>query len=192
MAFHEQHERSCPTCGERISATAPKCFNCGERVDDDDEDDEEEGSGIPRIHISRGVMLALVGVVVGAALIAYLGWGRGSDPKAEAEADAQRLHQMLGQQAGRSSLNSSSPLSLAEVEPHLHTGMPLQELFQIISSMNTGRPLVSTTIGTVPLPGDGDAESGGQGYFIYLRDANLTVRTDTQENVVSWRSEPVE
>ena len=30
MAYHEQHERKCPTCGERISATAPKCFNCGE------------------------------------------------------------------------------------------------------------------------------------------------------------------
>jgi hypothetical protein len=40
MSYHEQHERKCPTCGERISATAPKCFNCGEYVVDDDDDEE--------------------------------------------------------------------------------------------------------------------------------------------------------
>lgn len=44
MAYHETHERLCPACGERMSATAPKCLNCGRYVDDDSdgEDDADE------------------------------------------------------------------------------------------------------------------------------------------------------
>jgi hypothetical protein len=60
MAFHEQHERLCPTCGERISATAPKCYNCGEYVndnEDEDEEDAEDNRGVGRI-----VVLSLLGV----------------------------------------------------------------------------------------------------------------------------------
>jgi len=39
MAYRETHERNCPHCGERMSATAPKCLNCGRLVDEVDEDD---------------------------------------------------------------------------------------------------------------------------------------------------------
>jgi hypothetical protein len=28
-------------------------------------------------------------------------------------------------------------------------------------------------------------------YIIYLQDANLVVQTDENENVVSWKSEPI-
>ena len=62
MAYHEQHERKCPTCGERISATAPKCFNCGEFVDDDDEDDEEDDE--EEVHNPRAVLGWVSGIVV--------------------------------------------------------------------------------------------------------------------------------
>jgi tRNA(Ile2) C34 agmatinyltransferase TiaS len=44
MAFHEQHERHCPRCGNRMAATARKCLNCGRYVEED-EDDEEAESG---------------------------------------------------------------------------------------------------------------------------------------------------
>ena len=71
MAYHEQHERKCPTCGERISATAPKCFNCGEFVDDreDDEDGEEEVGNRRAI---VGLVSGLLAVVVCIAVAAYL------------------------------------------------------------------------------------------------------------------------
>jgi hypothetical protein len=69
MAYHEQHERKCPTCGERISATAPKCFNCGEYVENQDEGEEDAGK--PRAvwaWVSGGVVALL-----GAGLLVYLG-----------------------------------------------------------------------------------------------------------------------
>jgi hypothetical protein len=64
MAFHEQHERLCPHCGERMSATAPKCLNCGRYVEED-EDDDEPGGGRARFFVRTGIVLALVvGLVV--------------------------------------------------------------------------------------------------------------------------------
>ncbi len=195
MAFHEQHERNCPTCGERISATAPKCFNCGEFVDDeedDDDDDDEEQRGEPRS--IRGLVLGLVGALICVGLVVYFVRSRRPAPEADATAVADKLFQMMGQQAGHSSLNSSSPMAWAEVEPHLRVGMPFRELEQLISRKNSG-PLKSTRIGTVPLPGDGQeadaAKSPRQARIIYLQDANLVVRTDEKENVVSWKREPI-
>jgi hypothetical protein len=59
MAYHEQHERKCPTCGKRISATAPECLNCGEFVDDDEGDAEHEEEG----HNPRTILGWVSGVV---------------------------------------------------------------------------------------------------------------------------------
>ncbi len=188
MAYHEQHERRCPTCGERISATAPKCFNCGEYVEDQDEGEEEAGKPRAGWGLVAGAIVALLGV----GLVVYLGCVRRAN--SEAEAQAQRLHQMMGRMAGRASLNSSSPLSWAEVKPRLRAGMPWEELTRIVAEKNSG-PSASTVIGNVPLPGqaeDGDDEKPRpQAYIIYLKDANLVVRTDEHENVVSWKDEPV-
>jgi uncharacterized protein (DUF983 family) len=61
MAFHESHERLCPHCGERMSATAPRCLNCGRYVDEDDEDDEPAGS--------RKVWIIVAAVAAAAATI---------------------------------------------------------------------------------------------------------------------------
>ncbi len=69
MAYHEQHERRCPTCGERISATAPKCFNCGEYVEDQDEGEEEAGKPRAGWGLVAGAIVALLGV----GLVVYLG-----------------------------------------------------------------------------------------------------------------------
>jgi uncharacterized protein (DUF983 family) len=64
MAFHESHERFCPHCNERMSATAPKCLNCG-RYANEDEDDEDAGSGRSRLFLIAGIVgLLVVGVVV--------------------------------------------------------------------------------------------------------------------------------
>lgn len=63
MAFHEQHERNCPTCGARMSATAPKCFNCGEFVDDEEDDDDLDAEGSPRWS-GRGSLLRLAAVLL--------------------------------------------------------------------------------------------------------------------------------
>ena len=59
MAFHEQHERNCPHCNERMSATAPKCLNCGRYVDED-EDDDEAGSGRSRFFLTAGLVALLI------------------------------------------------------------------------------------------------------------------------------------
>ena len=45
MAVHESHERNCPHCGEPMSATAPKCLNCGRYVDEEEDEAEAEASG---------------------------------------------------------------------------------------------------------------------------------------------------
>jgi hypothetical protein len=101
---------------------------------------------------------------------------------------------MMGRQAGRPSLNNSSPLSWAEVKPRLRAGMPWQDLMRIVAEKNNG-PLSSTVIGNVPLPGPADDKDEDrprpQTFIIYLKDANLVVRTDENENVVSWKDEPV-
>jgi hypothetical protein len=190
MAYHEQHERKCPTCGERISATAPKCFNCGEYVEDEEDDGEEE-AGKPRA--AWGLVSGLVVALLGVGLLVYLGCVRRSNPEADAAAKAQKLHEMMGRQAGRPSLNSSSPLSWAEVKPRLRAGMPWQDLMRIVAEKNNG-PSASTLVGNVPLPRqeeDKDEDKPRpQAYIIYLKDANLVVQTDEKENVVSWKDEP--
>jgi len=62
MAFHESHERNCLHCGERMSATAPKCLNCGRLVD---EEEVEESSGInPRQVWLLAAVVAVILVVM--------------------------------------------------------------------------------------------------------------------------------
>jgi hypothetical protein len=191
MAYHEQHERKCPTCGERISATAPKCFNCGEYVEDEEEGGEEEAG---KLRAVWGLVSGVVVVLVGAGLVVYLGCVRRANREAEATESARKLHEMMGRMSGRASLNSSSPLSLAEVQPRLRAGMPWEELLRIVGEKNNG-PSASTLIGNVPLPAkEGAADDGkppAQGYIIYLKDANLVVQTDENEHVVSWKVEPI-
>jgi hypothetical protein len=190
MAYHEQHERKCPTCGERISATAPKCFNCGEYVDDEDEGGEEE-AGRPRAvrFWVAGAVVALLGL----GLTVYLGCVRRAGGDHEAATEARRLHRMMGRMAGREPLNASSPMTLAEVQPRLRAGMPWEDLMRIIGEKNRG-PSAATVVGNVPLPakegGDGTKPSR-QAYVIYLKDANLVVQIDENENVISWKSEPI-
>ena len=62
----EQHERKCPHFSKWISATAPKCFNCGEYVDERDEEDaDESGSILPVGMIAAAIAgLAVAGVAV--------------------------------------------------------------------------------------------------------------------------------
>ena len=64
MASHESHERLCPHCKARISATAPKCLNCGEYVtedgDDDHDDDVEESSSATRVLVFVIAWLSIV------------------------------------------------------------------------------------------------------------------------------------
>ncbi|HJZ92917.1 MAG TPA: hypothetical protein VKE40_18730 [Gemmataceae bacterium] len=69
MAFHEQHERLCPTCGHRISATAPKCFNCGAYVNDEDDDGDDEPRGRRPIFMLAS---AVVAAVIYIAALVYL------------------------------------------------------------------------------------------------------------------------
>jgi hypothetical protein len=68
MAYHESHERRCPTCNEFMSATAPRCLNCGEYVDDNDDDDEEE-AGAPRVPI--GLIVGAATILAGVGLAVY-------------------------------------------------------------------------------------------------------------------------
>jgi hypothetical protein len=63
MAFHESHERFCPYCNERMSATAPKCLNCGRFVNEDD-DEDETGGGRSRFFAGLGIVLALIAAAV--------------------------------------------------------------------------------------------------------------------------------
>ena len=73
MAYHEQHERNCPYCDARISATAPKCLNCGEYVDDPDDAnrDDREAKAPPRAtEVVMGIVIAILCV----ALLVYMIW----------------------------------------------------------------------------------------------------------------------
>jgi hypothetical protein len=73
MAYHESHERLCPTCGARISATAPKCYNCGDEVRDDDEEEEEEEEEEPSASDPRfTVILIGLGVLVAGGVLFLL------------------------------------------------------------------------------------------------------------------------
>ena len=184
MAYHEQHERKCPACGERMSATAPKCLNCGEFVD---AAGGEEDAPAPRAGWSW--LALLVGLVVIAAG-SYLLRSWRSDPQAEAVANAQKLHRMMAEKAGGARFNDSSRTTWAEVEPHLRAGMPFLDVQRLVSQKNAG-PHNSTVIGTVPLPGEDVEGAASQAYVIYLRDADLIVQTDADQNVASWKREPI-
>lgn len=73
MAYHESHERNCPYCDARISATAPRCLNCGEYVNDeaDDSEDDPKANAPPRLaEIAVGIVIALLCV----ALLVYMTW----------------------------------------------------------------------------------------------------------------------
>ena len=63
MAFHETHERPCPYCNERMSATAPKCMNCGRLVNEVDEG-EESGIHPRQIWMLAAVVAALTVIMV--------------------------------------------------------------------------------------------------------------------------------
>ena len=67
MAVHESHERPCPHCGTRMSATAPKCPNCGRPVNDEEDEAAAEAAGRTRMGwfiVLGGVAVAIVLVVV--------------------------------------------------------------------------------------------------------------------------------
>jgi hypothetical protein len=195
MAYHEQHERKCPTCGERISATAPRCFNCGEYVEDDDEEDDgEESTGKPRatFRLVIGVLAALICV---ALLVYFLVRSLPGDRQDPARKHMQRLmEEKLGYQ-----LNASSPLTLADVKDKLRRGMPIEEFDRIIAEQNQGpnkRTLVMSHAFVQDDTPRADTKKGVWTFF--LRDADLIVVTEfvgaqdeSQEQIVSWRSEPV-
>ena len=72
MAFHEQYDRDSPACGARISATAPKCLNCGRFLNEDEDEDEDEGTE-DDAGGNRWLVFVVVGLlVVGAGLAAFL------------------------------------------------------------------------------------------------------------------------
>jgi hypothetical protein len=63
MAHHEAHERFCPHCNERMSATAPKCLNCG-RLVNEDELEEESGINPRQVWLLAAVVSVIVVVMV--------------------------------------------------------------------------------------------------------------------------------
>jgi hypothetical protein len=191
MAFHEQHERKCPACGEPMSATAPRCLNCGRFVDgrEEAEDEQPERS---RAGWVWGVVL--VGAVIGLGLIAYFQRGRPAPPPPQVEI-AVKLADMMTRMAGRGAVNRSSPMNLAELEPQLRVGMPFTEVSALVARKNDG-PNNSTVMTSVPLPGgpEDDVEEEKprpQAHIIFLGDANLIVMTDAQEKVTTWQSRPI-
>jgi hypothetical protein len=165
--------------------TCPPAWAKGTRREICEHDLEEAG----KRQASWGLVLGLAAALACIALVTYLLWARRSNSKAKAEATAERLHRMLGEKAGRSSLNSSSPMSLDDIKPQLRAGMPFRDLVRLVSEKNTG-PLTSTVIGTVPLPEElDDGKPRLLGHIVYLKDANLVVETDESENILSWKSE---
>ena len=71
MAFHESHERKCPHCGERMSATAPKCLNCGRYVGEEEDEAEAEASG--RTGMGWFVAVGVVAVVIVLVVVFVVG-----------------------------------------------------------------------------------------------------------------------
>ena len=70
MAFHESHERLFPHCGARMSATAPKCLNCGRYVAEEEDEAAAEAAGRTRMgwFIALGVVAVVVVIVAVLAL----------------------------------------------------------------------------------------------------------------------------
>jgi uncharacterized membrane protein YvbJ len=71
MAFHESHERRCPHCGEPMSATAPKCLNCGRYVNEEEDEAAAEAAG--RTRMGWFIALGVVAVVVILVIVLALG-----------------------------------------------------------------------------------------------------------------------
>ena len=111
----EQHERKCPACGEWMSATAPKCLNCGRRVDE--AEDDTEANGTPSVPWRRVLaFVGLIGVIVVVAF--FVRPFRGCNQQDPAEAEAERRQRELGKFVDpRGSLNDTSAVTWAEVEP---------------------------------------------------------------------------
>jgi hypothetical protein len=193
MAFHEHHERKCPACGERMSATAPRCLNCGRFVDEPEEEEEEQPER-SRAGWVWGVVL--VGAVIVLGLIAYSQRGRPAPPPLSPEIEAVlKVAEMTAKVAGRGAWNQNSPMTLAEVEPHLRVGMSFAEVSGLVSGKNDG-PNRSTVMTSVPLPREAEQDEEEdkprpQAYIIFLSDANLIVVTDAQEKVTSWQARPL-
>src|SRR5579884_2645710 len=122
MAYHEQHERKCPSCGEQISATAPKCFNCGEFVNDGEEDEEEE---VSRPRASRGLVWGLVAVLIAVGLVVYLRPGHRAEP--DPNDPLRRLLTNKVEQLQGASLNRMSPETVESLGPRLRVGMTHDE-----------------------------------------------------------------
>jgi hypothetical protein len=187
--YREKFERQCPTCSEWISATAPKCFNCGERVDGDEDEDDEVGAGNPNEYGRR-----IVAVVGGLLVVGFLVWLlRGgfawdaprSAPPADVEAQADQLQQMMARQIGRESFNASSPMTWAEVEPQLRLGMSREELTRVVTAKDS--PAGRTTFANIPT----DDATATASQMILLRDATLIVRLDAVGSLQSWTTRPV-
>jgi hypothetical protein len=196
MAYHEQHERRCPTCGERISATARKCFNCGEYVDDDEAgDDEEETTGHPHARLAR--VLGVIGALACVAVVIYvIVTGLAGSPQ---DAAGKQVQQFMEQKLGQK-LNASSPLTLADVKDRLRRGMPIEEFDRIIAEPNRGPDHSTRVLSHVLVTGDPpQTDPTKQVRTYFLRDANLIVITESvgsedepREQIVSWGTEPVQ
>ena len=179
MAFHESHERVCLYCKARMSATAPKCLNCGRLVDEDEDDTPD------RPPTRWGVLIGVAIGLVAAAVLAYFLRGRKDEPPPE-DANRQELHRMMAQAMGRESLNESSRMTWAEFEPELRAGRPFKDVVQLIGERDPGAPKAGTLISSGgELPG-ARPESGGQTHGVFLKDVTVYVHTDAAGNIVSW------
>src|SRR5262245_4627511 len=114
MAFHESHERLCPFCKARMSATAPKCLNCGRFVDGEDDDDAPD-----RPPTNWRLLIGIAIGLIAAAAIASALRGRKEGPAPADDADVRELHRKMAESLGRETLNESSTITWAEFEPEL-------------------------------------------------------------------------
>jgi hypothetical protein len=174
MAFHESHERLCPFCKARMSATAPKCFNCG-RIVDEDEDNEPD-----RPPTNWGLLVGIAVGLVAAATIAFALRGRKDEPPPE-DADVRELHQLMAERMGRTSLNESSSIAWAEFEPELRVGRPFNEVLPWMHERDPGSPKSGTLIGT-----GGRQDPGDDRRAVFLKDTTVYIHLDTAGKIVSW------
>jgi hypothetical protein len=181
MAFHESHERFCHFCKARMSATAPKCLNCGRLVDESDDDDDTPD----RPPTNWGLLIGIAFGLVAAALIAYFLRGRKDDLPPE-DAQTQELRRIVAQQLGRESVNETSTITWAEFKPELRAGRPLDEIFQLIAQKDAAAPPARTTIAAGAFPTDTRPEPDGRSVAVLLKDATVYIDTDAAGNIVSW------
>jgi hypothetical protein len=168
MAFHESHERLCPFCKARMSATAPKCLNCGRLVDEEEDDTPD------RPPTKWGLLVGIVFGLVAAALIAYVLRGRKNEPPPE-DADTQEIHRIMAERLDLESLNERSGTAWAEFEPELRVGRPFKDLLNVIWEREAAPPGTGTLIAT-----------NGYSHSVFLKDATVHIRLDREENIQSW------